>query len=244
MDVNKSVFSWSGGKDSSLALYHVLKNKTHDVDLLLANINSFRNRLSMHGVRRELIEAQARSIGIPLSFVELPAQPTMKEFDQLLGSKLNHLKEQGIEEVIYGDIFLEDLKNYRVNQLKALGLKAHFPIWGRDTTELVNEFIGVGFKAIVVCVKSDFMNESFVGRIIDKSFLADLPENVDPCGENGEFHSFVFDGPIFKNKIAFKIGEKIYKEYKAPKKMDKADTLSKEINSKKMGFWFCDLKIT
>lgn len=242
MKKDSGVFSWSGGKDSSLALYHVLKEDKIDVKVLLANINSTRNRLSMHGVRRELIDAQAKSIGLPLEFVELPNQPSMDEFDILLQNKLGELKKRGIDHAIYGDIFLEDLRKYRVQQLEKVGLGHYFPIWKGNTKELVEEFIELGFKAITVCIKSELLDESFVGRIIDQDFVNELPDSVDPCGENGEFHSFVFDGPVFNHNISFKKGEIVYREYQAPKKKDKACTLSNETDSSKMGFWFCDLK--
>ena len=147
---------------------------------------------------------------------------------------MNWLKEQGIAHSIFGDIFLEDLKRYREEKLATTGVQCVFPIWKRDTKELINEFIDAGFKAIVVCINEKFLDKSFCGRVIDKNFIADLPSTVDVCGENGEFHSFVYDGPIFKFPVLFTKGEVVYKEYKAPAIIDKEATTN-------YGFYFCDL---
>ena len=235
---HKTIFNWSGGKDSSLALYEMLKNPEYSIDGLLTNVNSALNRISMHGVRLELIQAQVDGIGIPLSTLNLPEQPGMEHFNRITSNKLAELKEKGFSHAVYGDIFLEDLKKYREQELKKAGFQPVFPLWQRDTTELVHEFIDAGFKAIVVCIKSDLLDKSFCGRILDHNFIYDLPDNVDPCGENGEFHTFVFDGPVFRSPISFIKGEVVFKEYKAPKR---SDSHSKKTNPEKMGFWFCDL---
>ncbi len=131
--------------------------------------------------------------------------------------KLKALKEEGFTGAVFGDIFLEDLKQYRETQLATIGFKAIFPLWKRNTAELMHEFIDLGFKTIVVCTKAEVLDENFVGRVIDKDFLKDIPAHVDPCGENGEFHTFVYDGPIFQKPVEFTIGEKVYREYVAPK---------------------------
>ncbi len=237
----KSVFNWSGGKDSSLALYHVLKEKKHDISCLMTTVNSKFNRISMHGVRKELLYEQGKSIGLPIKEIRLPEMPSMSEYDQIMTKVMNELKDDGITHSIFGDIFLEDLKKYRENRLQEVGLKGYFPLWKRDTTELLHEFIDLGFKTIVVCVKSELLGKEFAGRIIDKDFLKDLPKNVDPCGENGEFHTFVFDGPIFKKPIDFVIGEKVFKTYAAPK--DEKDTCFSSSPSRfnEAGFHYCDL---
>lgn len=236
----KAIFNWSGGKDSSLALYHILKEKQFDISALMTTVNSKFDRISMHGVRKELLYAQGEAIGLPIKEIRLPEAPTMSEYDATMGKVLNELKAEGITHSIFGDIFLEDLKKYREDRLAEVGLKAHFPLWKRDTKELVHEFIDLGFKTVVVCVKSDLLDADFAGRVIDHDFLKDLPKNVDPCGENGEFHTYVFDGPIFKEPIPFEIGEKVFKAYEAPK--DENDTcFSKEPEKKMSGFHFCDL---
>lgn len=240
MDRLKAIFNWSGGKDSSLALYHILKEGKFDITALMTTVNSKYDRISMHGVRKELLYAQGESIGIPIKEVRLPEMPSMSEYDEMMLGVLSELKKDQVTHSIFGDIFLEDLRTYRENRLKEVGLTAHFPLWKRDTTELVHEFIDLGFKTVVVCVKSELLSDEFSGRIIDREFLKDLPKNVDPCGENGEFHTFVFDGPIFNKPIKYTLGEKVFKEYEAPK--DKEDSCFSGSPSKKpSGFHFCDL---
>lgn len=237
----KSFFNWSGGKDSSLALYHALKDSRYSIEKLLTNINSQYHRVSMHGVREELLEQQATSIGIPLQKLVLSDQPSMAEYEAHMMQTMKQLKEEKYTHSIFGDIFLEDLKTYRELQLAKVEMTAVFPLWKRDTTQLIHQFIDLGFKTIVVCVKAEVLDESFAGRIIDKSFLEDLPSGVDPCGENGEFHTFVFDGPIFNKPVAFKTGEKVYQEYKAPTNSTDACFTDQPQKASAMGFWFCDL---
>jgi len=235
---HKAIFNWSGGKDSALALYHVLKDEKFDITKLITTVNSKYDRISMHGVRSELLIAQGEEIGIPIEKILVPEMPSMEDYDAIMKNQLSQLKKEHITHSIFGDIFLEDLRAYRENKLKEVGLKAYFPLWQRDTKEIVNEFIDLGFKTMVVCVKSELLSQDFTGRIIDKDFLKDLPKNVDPCGENGEFHTFVFDGPIFNKPIQFKLGEKVYKEYESPK--DNNDVFSTS-SSTPAGFYFCDL---
>ena len=163
----------------------------------------------------------------------MDAEPEFSEmdvYDRVLSENLTSFKKRNIETAVFGDIFLEDLRTYRENQLKPLGLKAHFPLWKEDTKSLINEFIDLGFKTIVTCVSENHLDKSFAGRIIDKDFVKDLPKGVDPCGENGEFHTFVYDGPIFRNPILFNIGELTYKSYK--------NENNPELTN---GFWFCDI---
>lgn len=237
----KSYFNWSGGKDSSLALYHSLKDENYSIERLITNVNNQYRRVSMHGVREELLEQQAESIGIALQKIILPDQPTMAEYEELLMQTMEKLQDEKFTHSFFGDIFLQDLRYYRENQLARVNFTAVFPIWKRDTTELINEFINLGFKAIVVCVKSELLDESFVGRIIDKQFLKDLPGDVDSCGENGEFHTFVFDGPIFKNSVPFTVGEKVFREYKAPANVNDQCFSKQSQHASSMGFWFLDL---
>lgn len=238
--MKKAVFNWSGGKDSALALHYILQQKEYDIETLLTSINEQFNRVSMHGVRTELLHQQGVSLGLPIQELRLPESPTMEVYNTLLTDLNKGLKQKGITHSIFGDIFLEDLKKYREGQLASIGIKAHFPLWKRDTKELVHEFIDLGFKTIVVCTKSELLGEEFVGEVITKDFLKELPKNVDPCGENGEFHTFVYDGPIFKKPIDFTIGEKVYKTYEAPKKKEDA-CFSSTPSTKEMGFHFCDL---
>lgn len=251
----KAYMNWSGGKDASLALHRVLQSREYPVGCLLTNINAHHDRVSMHGVRRELIEAQARSIGIPLQTVELPEQPSMAEYETEVENKLLQLKAEGYTDSVFGDIYLEDLRAYREHQLTTLGLQARFPIWQKDSRALVDAFIALGFKAVVVCVNAQQLDREFCGRTIDEGFLRDLPPDVDPCGENGEFHSFVYAGPLFNRPVAFEKGEIVYREYKAPAV---AQTLANEEGDcpvehfaakhdkpipVQYGFYFCDLLI-
>lgn len=241
MTVHSSVFNWSGGKDSSLALQAILKDKRFKITQLLTSVNTAHDRVSMHGVRRVLLEEQAKSIGLPLNILSLPEQPSMSEYNTLMTEKMSSLHKEGNTHSVFGDIFLEDLRKYREHQLEKAGFEGVFPIWKRNTQELIHEFIDQGFKTITVCVKANLLDESFVGRVIDEQFVKDLPANVDPCGENGEFHTFTFDGPIYKYPISFQIGEKVFRAYNAPKNENDVCGISNEKDQAKMGFWFCDL---
>jgi uncharacterized protein (TIGR00290 family) len=236
---HKSFFNWSGGKDSSLALYHLLNDKNYSIEKLLTNISGEYQRVSMHGVREGFIQQQAASIGIPLQTLALSHEPSMAEYESYMIKAMNGLQEQNFTHSIFGDIFLEDLKIYRETQLAKVAMTAVFPLWKRDTTELIHEFIDLGFKTIVVCVNEKHLDKSFCGRIIDKNFIADLPANVDVCGENGEFHTFVFDGPIFKQPVTFTVGDIILRNYTAPK--NQTDNCFKPVLVEDYGFYFCDL---
>ncbi|MFV0248495.1 MAG: diphthine--ammonia ligase [Tenacibaculum sp.] len=226
----KSLFSWSGGKDSALALYYALQDKSLQIKELLVNINKEALRVSMHGLRLRLAQKQARAIGMPLNVLGLSSEITMEDYNSLMHGKMRKAKKQGITRVIFGDICLDDLKSYRERQLAKCGIKGHYPLWKKNTLTLVKEFIQLGFKAILIAVDASKLDKSFVGRAIDHNLLSDLPPSVDPCGENGEFHSFVFEGPIFKKPISFKKGEIVSKTYKLSAK-----------SNKNFVYWFQDL---
>ncbi len=232
----QAFFNWSGGKDSALALFKATQSGQYDIRCLLTNFNGDNNRVSMHGVRKELMEKQAASIGLPLVTIDLPEEPSMELYEKMMLEKVSSLKKSGCSKAIFGDIFLEDLKAYRENQLKQSGIDCIFPLWKIDTSVLIREFIDAGFKAIIVCVNEQYLDKSFCGRMLDESLINDLPQGVDVCGENGEFHSFVFEGPVFKNPILFKKGELVYKQYKAP---GTGETTGAGL---KYGFWFCGLQ--
>ena len=238
MNKHKTYFNWSSGKDSALALYLLLQDDRFSVEELITTINSHYNRVSMHGLRKELLLAQTDALNIPASAIELPEMPSMTVYEQKMLETVSRLKKDGFTYTAFGDIFLEDLRAYREQQLAKQNLKAVFPIWKRDTKELLNEFLDLGFKTIIVCANSKYFNDHFVGTIIDNNFIDNLPENVDPCGENGEFHTFCFDGPIFKNPIEFTIGEKVYREYD----LHKTDNYPVcKSDDEKYGVWYCDL---
>ena len=213
------LFCWSGGKDSAMALHELLKREDVEVAALLTTVTEGFDRVSMHGVRRELLQAQARSIGLPLHEVPIPPQCVNPIYEARMEQALRAHLAKGISKVAFGDIFLEDLRAYREKNLARVGMTAIFPIWKRDTRELIRSFRANGFRSIAVCIDASVLDKSFAGRELDESFFADLPPHVDYCGENGEFHTFAFDGPIFAKPIAFEIGERVDRD----------------------GFVFCDL---
>lgn len=235
MNRPKAIFCWSGGKDSSYCLHKVLTENLFDVKYLLTTVNDEFKRISMHGVREELLDQQAESIGIPLLKVRV-TEGTNSEYEKRMETVLLQAKSEGVNNVIFGDIFLEDLRVYRENNLSKVGMKGIFPLWKTDTTILLNDFITGKFKAVICCTNDGYLGEEWLGREIDKAFSEQLPSNIDSCGENGEYHTFCYDAPIFKKKIDFTIGEKVYK----PLKIKTEDT-NTEINIKTRGFWFCDL---
>jgi uncharacterized protein (TIGR00290 family) len=213
------LFCWSGGKDSAMALHALQAAGECRIAALLTTITEEYDRISMHGVRRALLERQAESLGLPLHAVLIPPQCVNTTYEERMKEALAQHFARGVRRVAFGDIFLEDLRAYREKNLAQIGMQALFPIWKRDTRELAREFVRQGFRAITVCVDPRVLDASFAGRELDATFFAELPPGVDPCGENGEFHTFVFDGPVFKSAIAFHIGEKVLRD----------------------GFCFCDL---
>ena len=210
--MEKVLFSWSGGKDSAISLYEIQKNQKYQVVSLLTTITEDYDRVSMHGVPRSLVEQQANSLGLPLEEVFISRDSSNEEYDSKMREVLIRFKQAGVFSVVFGDVFLEEVRKYREDNLSQIEMKGIFPIWGRDTAELTRSFIELGFQAIVTCVNSKILDERFLGRVLDKHFLAELPPNVDPAGENGEFHSFVFDGPIFKEKIGYTLGERVLRD--------------------------------
>jgi uncharacterized protein (TIGR00290 family) len=238
----KALFNWSSGKDSALALYKIMQEQKLEITCLLTCVNQQFQRISMHGVRVELLEQQAKSIGLPLVIMEFPEMPTMEVYEAVMQKTLSKLKEQGVSQSVFGDIFLEDLRKYREDKLAEIGFEGVFPLWKIPTQNLIQEFMSLGFKTIVVCVNERFLDKSFVGRIIDQNFVNDLPDNVDVCGENGEFHTFTFDGPIFSKPIDFELGEIVYRKYEKPK--ETASNTACDTNTTDAfdyGFWYCDL---
>jgi len=208
----KIVMSWSGGKDSAMALYEIMKSGKYEVVSLLTTITEGYNRITMHGVRLELLESQGRMIGYPIDKVYMPQRVSGKEHERRMKNVLAGYLAKGIKTVAFGDIFLEDVRRYRENNLAKIDMNGLFPLWNRDTYMLGKNFIDLGFKAVITAVDSKFLDESFVCREYDERFLRDLPDNVDPCGENGEFHSFVYDGPIFKRRVQFEKGDVVFRE--------------------------------
>jgi len=210
--MEKVIFAWSGGKDSAISLYEIQKSKRYKIVSLLTTITKDYDRVSMHGVPRTLVEEQAYSLGLPIEEVFISKSASNEEYDSKMREILTRFKQAGVSSVVFGDVFLAGVKKYREDNLSKLGMMPIFPIWGRDTAELTRSFIALGFQAVITCVDSRLLDKSFVGRMLDKHFLAELPPNVDPGGENGEFHSFVFDGPIFNERISYKLGERVLRD--------------------------------
>jgi uncharacterized protein (TIGR00290 family) len=216
--VEKVLFSWSGGKDSAMALHTISGDKRYDVVGLLTTVTQGYNRISMHGVREALLEQQASSIGLPLSKVFLSKNGSNEEYEAKMKEVMLKTRETGVSTVAFGDIFLYEIKKYRESNLAKVGMNGIFPLWAK--CNLPQTFIDLGFKAIVTCVDAKVLDAKFAGRLFDREFLDELPTSVDPSGENGEFHSFVFDGPIFRKKISYEVGQIV----------------------KRDSFYYCDLK--
>lgn len=204
----KVILAWSGGKDSAMALYSLHKSGRYDVVSLLTTVCEQYGRISHHGVRVELLRRQAEALGINLHELYLPgANCSMEDYEAVMEKVMLKYKARGILTVAFGDIFLQDLREYRERNLAKVGMKAIFPIWHHGTTELVRTFIELGFRAYLTCIDGEKLGRAFAGRSIDASLIDDLPDGIDPCGENGEFHSFVYDGPIFRRPIDLSVGE-------------------------------------
>jgi uncharacterized protein (TIGR00290 family) len=208
----RALFTWSGGKDSVMALYELQKVGSYEISALLTTVTKDYDRVSMHGVPRSLLEQQADSLDYPLEEVFISKDASNEEYEAKMKEILEKYLKAGIPTVVFGDIFLEDLRKYREENLSNIGMKAVFPIWKRNTAELAHTFVDLGFKAVVTCVDSKFLGKAFVGRLFDERFLSELPSNVDPCGENGEFHSFVYGGPVFRESLSFKLGDIVLRD--------------------------------
>ncbi|MCW4018370.1 MAG: diphthine--ammonia ligase [Candidatus Bathyarchaeota archaeon] len=217
--VEKVVVGWSGGKDSALALFEVSQLGMQVVGLI-TNVTQDYDRISIHGVRRVLLEQQAESLGLPLKKMMLVQGVSDKEYEKEFTAVLRSYRTQGITSMVFGDIFLEDVKKFRDESLTKLGMQGIYPLWKQNTKRIAEKFIKLGFKAMVTVVDGNVLGKEFAGREYNVQFLAELPAGVDPCGENGEFHSFVYDGPNFSKPVKFRKGE---------------------VTLKQNRFWHCDL---
>lgn len=209
-----AVFNWSGGKDSALALYRILQEGVYEVVSLLTTVNRDTSRSSMHGIPIELLHSQAESIGLPLHVVELPTDGSIKEYEAAMSEAVNRFKSLGVCHFIFGDIFLEDVRAYRERQLAPYGITVVEPLWGCDTKTVTEEFFASGLRTVVVTTNAALLDERFVGREYDRAFVAELSENVDSCGENGEFHTFCYAGGMFRNPVAFSLGKPMRRSYR------------------------------
>lgn len=228
--MKNAILNWSGGKDCAYALY-LLQAQHPDAEIrLLTTIAGATSRVSMHGIRSRLIEKQAEASQLRNELVLLPDMPDNQTWENRMAEKLFELKKQGFETSVFGDIFLEDLRQYRETQLARTGMKAVFPLWKMDTRSLALDFAAKGFKAVVVAANDKYFGKAIMGAEFNRSFIDSLPSGVDPCGENGEFHTFVYDGPVFRNAVGFKWGEIVHRRYPDPSG-----------GNKETGFWFVDL---
>lgn len=227
----KVVLFWSGGKDCTICLQKLLDDRTVDKISLFSTLDRSSRRVSMHGVRKRLVEKQAESLGFEISFLELPENVSMEYYSSRVRERMVSFWNNGYTHAVFGDIFLEDLREYRIRLLKGTEIIPLFPVWGQHTQELAKKFITDGFKANIICINKDVLEDSFSGREYDFNFLQDLPDNVDPCGENGEFHTFVYNGPLFSVPVSFSEGNSIDKAYPSPVE-----------NGATVGFRFLDLK--
>jgi uncharacterized protein (TIGR00290 family) len=235
--MQKAVFCWSGGKDSAFALYRALSSGEFEILALLTTINSAYSRVSMHGVREDLMDLQAKHIGIPLYKVYIPEICSNEEYEKQMEEAMIFWKEEGVSHVIFGDIFLEDLKRYREEKLEKVGMKAVFPLWMENTAELLSSFLGLGFKTMICSGSCKNINEELVGETLSEELVGLMSPGTDPCGENGEFHTFVYEGPVFRDKLDVACTEKVVKYYKVKKETEG------KIEEEEVGYWFADIKL-
>lgn len=229
---NKVVFNWSGGKDSALALYKILQEQEYEVVALLTTVNRDNRRFTMHAIPVSLLEKQADSLGIPLYIVNLMSNGLIGDYEKAMSEAVSHLKEQGVTHFVFGDIFLHDVKSYREEKLNPLGITVVEPLWGKSSEETMNDFLASGLQTIVVTTMADILDESFIGRHIDRNFVKDLPEGTDVCGENGEYNTFCYSGSIFRYPVAYTLDRPFRKIY--PVKMDDG-------TKKDFSYWFAGL---
>lgn len=234
----KIVLCWSGGKDSALALHRLQQSGRYEVVALITTCNELYQRVSMHGVRTELLDLQAASLGLPVEKVFVGPAGSNEEYVERMNSALAGWRARGVTGCAFGDIFLADLRAWREAQLAKVGLEAVFPLWSENTSQLLTEFWAQGFRTTVCCVNDAWLDASFVGRELDADFVRSLPDGVDPCGENGEFHTFAHAGPIFRDPIPLAVGEKVYR----PLPPSAATDCPLPGQRQTRGFWFCDLQ--
>jgi len=215
--MKKTFLNWSSGKDCAMALHLMQQSGEYEVQKLFTTVGKDEKRIGMHGLREEVLKRQVDAIGLPLEIAYLSKDDSHETYNQLMRAKMTKLVSEGFQFAAYGDILLEDLRAYREKQLSEVGMKAHFPLWQKNTGELLLDFIDKGFKAIVVAASGNYFDGSVLGSEVNRNFLSNLAEEVDPCGENGEFHTFCYDGPIFKQSVDFELSDLVTKSYTNPK---------------------------
>jgi uncharacterized protein (TIGR00290 family) len=208
----KTLMSWSSGKDSAWALFQLQSDPDIDLRGLFCTVNSKFQRVAMHAVRVDLLQLQAEHLGLPLQIIEIPYPCSNEQYEEIMAQFVNGSKDEKIEQYAFGDLFLDDVRRYREEKLEGTGISPVFPIWGRSTIQLAQEMVARGLRAVITCLDPKQLPEVFIGREYDAAFLNDLPQGVDPCGENGEFHSFVFAGPMFRNPMQITLGEVVHSD--------------------------------
>lgn len=212
--MKKVVIGFSGGKDSTLALFKLQKNTEYEIDSLLVTLTEGEECVTSHGVRFEMLKLQSESLGLTLREVRLPRNCSNEKYEEMMKEAISQMRDDGVTQMAFGDIHLQDIREYREKMLSETGMTALFPLWGMSVEKVSKEFINIGFKTILTCIDLDKLDKSFAGRVYDQDFIQDYPKDHDICGESGEFHSFVFDGPNFKFPVPFELGEqKITPDY-------------------------------
>ncbi len=229
----RAVFNWSGGKDSAHALLRAQQSDKYEIVALLTTVNRATRRSTMHGIPLPLLQAQADSIGIPLHVVDLTPKGNMEDYGAAMSRAVVHFKAQGVTHFIFGDIHLHDVRKYREDQLAPHGIDVVEPLWGKTSGEVIADFLKSGLRTVVVTTMADGLGAGAIGREINREFIDSLPNDVDPNGENGEYHTFCYDGPIFRNPIPFRLGEPFSQSYDIPLDNGTVKTYS---------YWFADLK--
>lgn len=233
MERLKAVFNWSGGKDSAHALWRAMQSGRYEIVALLTTVNRATRRSTMHGIPAALLRAQAERIGIPLYIVDLMPEGDLADYGAAMSRAIEQFKAQGVTHFIFGDIFLDDIRAYRERQLAPLGIEVVEPLWGRSSDEAMREFLASGLKTVVVTTMADGLGRAAIGKTIDDGFVASLPAGVDPNGENGEYHTFCYDGPIFTSPVPFRLGRPFSRSY---------DVRLDDGTTKTYSYWFACLK--
>lgn len=229
----KAVFNWSGGKDSAHALLRAIQSDAYEIVALLTTVNRDTRRSTMHGIPTSLLQAQADSIGIPLHIVDLTPKGNMEDYGAAMSRAVEHFKAQGVTCFIFGDIFLHDVRKYREQQLAPHGIGIAEPLWGKSSDAVMRDFLASGLKTVVVTTMADGLGADVIGREIGPAFIASLPAGLDPNGENGEYHTFCYDGPIFRFPVPFRLGTPFCRSY---------DIRLDDGTVKSYSYWFADLQ--
>lgn len=233
MERIRAVFNWSGGKDSAHALWRAVRSGEYEIVALLTTVDRDTRRSSMHGIPMPLLQAQAESIGIPLYVVDLTPKGGMEEYGAAMSRAVGHFRTQGVTHFIFGDIFLHDVRKYREQQLAPYGIGVVEPLWGESSEKVMRDFLATGLKTVVVTTTAGGLGSAAIGRTVDAAFIASLPAGADPNGENGEYHTFCYDGPLFRKPVPFRLGEPFSRSY---------DIRLEDGTTETFAYWFADLQ--